>query len=294
MYFRIEQANDFEEPRRMYSIPVELCPYIDVNNINNFIAKEVRKQVNCTRDRNLLSYSKTLATALLKYNKYVDNELHISLEYRIDVIRFIDEISNCIKEIPYSIIYDKSIYLKMIHGKTRIINFILDVSNNDAIDKYLYLYTGKHKKMFASCEKDAEVLMMQSTEELVVSNYLDAIYLLYALEIRYRFLLDTDIYFALKHEIAFLDERFFENCPWERGALQIIIDYLHLYGSVEIERSQGIIQYVKNQEHLSCYYDPILQFLGILEDSFAESYALSDYNSNVVSEVIWNIYKSFL
>ena len=69
--------------------------------------------------------------------------------------------------------------------KIILLNFSLDTSNNYQVNSYLKYYTGKGKKAFASPEKDYEVLIMQSPQDLVISQYIDSIYLLYALVYRY-------------------------------------------------------------------------------------------------------------
>ena len=57
---------------------------------------------------------------------------------------------------------------------------------------------------------------------------------------------------------------------------------------------EQILQDCQNNEHLSTYYDPILQLLGIQEESFEDSFMLGDYNCIIVSEWIWYCYSQYL
>ena len=77
IYFRIEDRANSLGIQRKYQIPVEELPIIDKQEVEDYIAEEIRKEVNGSRDRGLLSYSKSLGVCLLKYNECTDNELHI-------------------------------------------------------------------------------------------------------------------------------------------------------------------------------------------------------------------------
>lgn len=81
--FRIEDGANCSGILRNYKIKDEDLPVINKNDVEDYIAEEIRKQVNGSKDRKLLSYSKSLGVCLLKYNDYVDNELHIC--YRNDI-----------------------------------------------------------------------------------------------------------------------------------------------------------------------------------------------------------------
>lgn len=63
--------------------------------------------------------------------------------------------------------------------------------------------------------------------------------------------------------------------------------YLSANWQYEYQISQKIYEYIEKEEHLSTYYNPILQFHGIMKDDFEESYTLSTYNENVLSDLFW-------
>jgi len=54
-----------------------------------------------------------------------------------------------------------------------LLNFIIDVSDNNLFDAYLQKITGTGRKIVASPEKDKEVLFVQSPEDIVISEYFD-------------------------------------------------------------------------------------------------------------------------
>lgn len=50
----------------------------------------------------------------------------------------------------------------------------------------------------------------------------------------------------------------------------------------------------RKADHESLFYDPILQLQDIQNDSFEDSYMLSDYNGNIISDWIWKFYSEYL
>ena len=110
------------------------------------------------------------------------------------------------------------------HSNRKIVlcNFSLDVSDNAQVNYYLNRFTGVGKKKYASPEKDKEVVLMQSPNDLVISQYTDSVYLLYALV--YKYGMSEYIFRNLYHKIATLDEFRFDYCPeTEREALLNIV-----------------------------------------------------------------------
>ena len=77
MLFRIEDVQSEEGRCRRYALSEEELPRMRVSELEGCIANEVRKEINGSSVRKLLSYSKSLGVCLLKYNKYTDNELHL-------------------------------------------------------------------------------------------------------------------------------------------------------------------------------------------------------------------------
>ena len=46
----------------------------------------------------------------------------------------------------------------------------------------------------------------------------------------------------------------------------------------------------QNECRISTYYDPVLQLHDIQRENFWDSYMLSDYNNNIISDWIWEFY----
>lgn len=288
MLFRIEDISGFNPNLRIYDVDESTKPLVDKTRIDEYIALKIREEVNGAKSRELLSYSKSLATCILKYNKYTDNELHICIINDIkDYILYISPDGNE-KWKPYFIgnrINGEPLFQK--NGKIQLLNFIIDVSNNDLLDNYLRCYTGSGKKVLASPEKDNEVVVMNPSSDLVINQYMDAVYILYALQLKYRFLCDIKIQRTLIDELSNMDEFRFEYCPHERMAFIHLILYLSAKWKYEYQISQKIYDYADSEEHLSICYDPILQFHDIMENDFEESYDFSTYNQNVISDLFW-------
>lgn len=290
MLFRIEDSENLYGNHREYSIPEDKLPKLKLVELENHLATEIRKEVNNANDRKLLSYSKSLGICLLKYNKYTDNELHINMWNIDDFVYYYDvedEICECV---PYSLICGlHNIKFKPKKKKIVLLNFKIDISDNNLLDVYLQKFTGKGRKKMASPEKDKEVLLMQSPKDLVISEYLDSVYILYALYLKYG--MKKSIYKKLINKINELEHYRFEFCEEsERVALIEIVDYLYNYGEVEKEMSRRILEDSQRGEHTPLHYDPILQLHDIQNDSFEESYWLSDYNENIISNWIWHFY----
>lgn len=70
---------------------------------------------------------------------------------------------------------------------------------------------------------------MQSPEDIVVSDYLDSVYLLYGLFLKYG--MKESIYIKLINKIKTLDAYRFEFCgEQERDGLLFIVNYLYYNG----------------------------------------------------------------
>lgn len=290
MLFRIEDSENSYGCHREYSIPREKLPRLKVAELEGYLANEIRKEVNNANNRKLLSYSKSLGVCLLKYNKYADNELHINKWDIHDFVSYYDVKADTYECEPYSLLYGlHNIEFKPKKKKIVLLNFNIDVSDNKLLDAYLQKITGTGRKKMASPEKDKEVLLMQSPEDMVISAYSDSVYLLYALYLKYG--MKKSIYTNLINKINILEDFLFEFCgEVERHALIEIVNYLYFNGKYEIEMSHRIFQDSQRAEHMPMYYDSILQLHGIQNESFEDSYMLGDYNGNVVSDWIWHFY----
>lgn len=295
MLFRIEDISGFDPKLRTYDVDEFTKPTVNKKKIDNFIASKIREEVNGSKNRNLLSYSKSLATCILKYNKYTDNELHICIiNGWKDYITYISPKNNT-KCRLYDIqnrINGNPLFNKT--GEIQLLNFIIDVSDNILLNEYLKYYSNAGKKIIASPEKDNEVVVMNPPNDLVINQYMDAVYILYALQLKYRFLSNVKIQSALLLELDHMDAFRFEYCPHEKIAFIHLILYLSANWQYEYQISKKIYHYSENEEHLSMSYDPILQFHGIMKDNFAESYKLSTYNENVISDLFWKYCGQYL
>lgn len=290
MLFRIEDNENINGCHREYEIPFDNLPKMHMSELEKYLAEEIRKEVNNANDRKLLSYSKSLGVFLLKYNKYTDNELHINTQEFYDYICYYDCKKESFERGMYRLI-DGVMGYGFRHKKREIIltNIVIDISDNILLDNYLNKLTGVGRKKMASPEKDKEVLMMQSPNDMVISDYSASVYLLYALFLRYG--MKKSIYKNLINRISNLEDFRFGFCgEIERNALLTIINYLYYDGRNEIEMSRKVFHDSAEDEHISMYYDPILQLHGIQEDDFFDSYMLSDYNSNIVSDWVWHYY----
>ncbi|KOP67837.1 hypothetical protein AMS62_23220 [Bacillus sp. FJAT-18019] len=290
MLFRIEDSENSNGHHREYSIPRERLPQLKIAELEGYLAKEIRKEVNNSKDRKLLSYSKSLGVCLLKYNKYTDNELHINKCEEYDFVYYYDIKANKFKCKPYSLLCGLD-NIKIKHKERGIVllNFKIDISNNNLLDSYLRKNTGMGRKKMASPEKDKEVLLMQSPEDMVISTYSDSVYLLYGLYLKYG--MDESTYTNLIDKIYNLEDFRFEFCgEGERYALLEIVNYLYMNGIYEKKMSDRLLQDSQSSEHMPIYYDSILQLHGIQNESFEDSYMLGDYNDNVISAWIWNFY----
>lgn len=288
MVFRIENRDNLNDRCRMYN----QLPTIPLADLEHYMATEIRKQINGTMDRKLFSCSRSLGVCLLRYNKYTDNELYIGdYDSYIGCVEYLVCKKKCLKyqtayfDLMYGLygVNDKDFNKNVVLN-----NFCVDVSDNEMVHNYLRRMTGVGKKYRASPEKDQEILVMQSTEELVISNYIDSIYLLYSLVIRYG--MPDQLYVSLWNAFVCLDENRFYYCSMERHAIMSIVDYLHCCQKYEKYIFDEIKYQVLAKGHMSLYYDPICQLMDIQKFSFEESYCLSDYNDNIVSDLIWEHY----
>lgn len=291
LLFRIEDTENEQGCHRQYTLPYDALPKLRMSELDAYIANEVRKEINNTKDRRLLSYSKSLGVCLLKYNKFIDNELHIS-DIPLNYIKYFDCKQKKIKKEKYDIYFGLSHKYNHLNEKIILRNFSLDVSNNDQVENYLRSNTEKGRKKFASPEKDKEVLLMQSPNDWIISEYIDSIYLLYALV--YRYGMSEKLFCELYEKILTLDEYRFEYCgETERDGILIVLGYLYYCQDYERDISNRVFQDSEKEDHVSIYFDSILQLHDIQNNNFEDSGILSDYNSNIISDWIWELYAEF-
>lgn len=287
LYFRIEDISGFGDNPRTYDLNSNHYHKVKKEDIDIYIADLIRKEVNGSKFRTVFSYSKSLAACLFKYNPYVDNELHIFDCDLCDFIVYISQKNN--NECRWYSINDRLSCQRFFNknGFINLTNFVIDISDNRGLNRYLQEYTGVGLKKMASPQKDCEVIVMHPFNDLVLYNYLNSIYVLYALQLKYHFLNDYFIRCSLINRIWNMDSFRFMYYPNERLSLICIINYLSQCWEFEKDISQKIYEYSKNESRTPPYYDSILQFHGILEDDIDDSIALSDYNGNVISDLFF-------
>lgn len=296
MLFRIEDTQNDKGYHRAYTISADKLPKMKLCNLEYYLATKIREAVNNSTNRNLLNYSKSLGICLLKYNNYVDNELHICMNNGLNSVSFYDiKNKKCIC-IPFSIEYGLQIGNAGNDSRDIILqNFIVDVSDNQILDCYLKKTTGIGRKKVASPEKDNEVILMQlpsNTHDMVVSEYISSVYLLYGLFMKYG--MNEAVYRNLIYRINNLEDFRFEFCDeTEKISILEIISYLYYYGVFDIGMCERVYNDIKKSFRVPIYYDSILQLHGIQTDNFDDSYMLSDYNDNIISSWIWDIYDRY-
>ena len=236
MLFRIEDVSGFDPNYREYDPENYDYPLVDKEEIDIYIASEIRKQINCSNEREVLSYSKSLATCLLKYNNFADNELHIMSSNYLNSLWYINSNGEYERK-PYHIkkrLNGKRLFQDS--GKIKITNFIIDVSDNRLLEKFLQTYTGIGRKSYASPEKDHEVIVMHPINDFSICNYMNSIYTVYALNLKYNFLKKPFIVRNIVKELKELDDFRFQ-IPLERSAIIRLIYYLAYHWKHELKIS---------------------------------------------------------
>ena len=292
MLFRIEDTSNPDGNHRKYNIPLNKCPIMPLSDLGGYISNEIRKEVNNAKDRRLLSYSKSLMICLMKYNQYADNELHINTEIDHNSCDFIQIIHDgkqlCI---PFDLRCDLSSIKECSKDSLVILqNFAIDIADNELLDVFLKDNTGTHRKKVASPEKDHEVLLFQSKNDIVLTEYLKQAYILLALSIRYGLPKNVAIY-IIDHIKALPDYRF-NDYQHERAALLYIV--CHIYHNRCFEKQ--VLRSIKEDEVLRICFDSIYQFSSIIDKETSFDEICNDdfyYNCNVVSDIIMKAYSLY-
>ena len=231
MLFRIEDSENKNGIHRRYKIPEEELNEFFISDLNHIIAEEIRKEVNGSKQRNLLSYSKSLGMCLLKYNCLGSNALHINLSSVPGMVQVKNECglnleSGFEKNLKFQ--FPVGIKNSLKNKKVILINFCLDISNDKQLDSYLRKNTTKKigLKSRSSPEKDQEVVMMQSPYDGVIKEYSFEIYLLYSLYLKYG--MPHNVYKNLKKEVKYFFKNISEqSCRTEKTPILDIIEYLY-------------------------------------------------------------------
>jgi hypothetical protein len=286
LFFRIEDVSGFDPNYREYDPANFNYIQVDKEDVDSYIATEIRKQINCSNTREVLSYSKSLATCLLKYNNFADNELHIMISYDMNYLWYINSNGE----------YERKSYrikkrlngerLFQDSGKINIANFIIDVSDNRSLEQFLQTYTGVGRKSYASPEKDHEVIVMNPLNDFPICDYMNSIYTVYALNLKYNFLKKPYIVRNIVKELKELEDFRFQ-IPRERSAIIRLIYYLADHWKHESKISTEILNESNDKTHPSICFDSISQFYSILKDDFRDAFNCCKDTADIITLIFW-------
>lgn len=269
IYFRIEDENgwsDSPQSRNYDAINDDWNKPIKVEDADAYIAQKIREEVNGSKKRTLFSFTRSLAVALFKYNKWMDNPLIICFSHIPEnYIEYFDENNN-----PDSVFYSITSHLKgypllcqlkIKTSKIKIHNFCLAVDDNLYLDNYFRHRTDIGRKKMASPEKDEEVIMLRAPQSrYMISESLPELYIIYALHLKSGFLRDEDIRDELKEKIM----QYAEDCidKMEANSFRILIDYLAQLNINEEKSHPSILSAQKNPPMYEGEYTMALDILN--------------------------------
>lgn len=292
MYFRVEDENGIFPNFREYGWDNSYNTPINACDADALIANEIRSQVNNCSNRSVFSYSKSLGIALFKYNYITDNPIHLiridmNNSVEIDVIDDNGDLENfCI---PYYIT-NSDYPIKQCFGNKKIIlkNYCIDVDNDIQLDDYLRIYTKVGKKKIAACEKDREVIIRHVVNDYIITEHIDAVYLIYALQYETRFLNDVGV---VNNLIKMFNKNIEDENEFE--AFRYLVLYLHDFWEYEHKISENILQEKRKQGRIITYYDIYFVALDIMDGNIEDARSYSGYYlpQRMLSE-IWNIFRS--
>jgi len=209
LYFRTDDENGLSPHERENTDKGVVLNYHD---IDAFIAEEVKNQVNGSKNRNIFSLSKSLATVIFKYNYFSDNPIQIITPLytharyggcaKVYLRNKWGEWRSKPRYIPFNTkgdffkISDRIVDMKRSDCNVLLSNYVLEVSTQRDLHQYLLRHTGVGLKARVSPEKDAEVFIRNidaGWDSVVISQNVDTVYLIYALQYKTDFLLDLEI-----------------------------------------------------------------------------------------------------
>lgn len=283
--FRIENENDLNIVKRSNNI----C-WMDSGMIDEYVASEIQHQVNGANSRNIFSFSRSLAIPLFKYNYMGDNPLIIT-EYFGDNILIETEMGEV-----YQIEYDIRCLeypIKNLFPRQPLLlhNFLISVDNYHDLEVYLKHYTGVGRKKIAAVERDFEIVAYDLKRCIGVFEYIDTIYVFYALQLRYNFMkcYEAKQYlFKTLNKIPILES--------EKVALRIIIEYLTFNWKYEKTIGQKIVEEKVETGRLVTVYDSYTVACDIL----AEKMPIDEikgttflFPMNKVTAAVWESFEIF-
>lgn len=291
MIFRIEDNQNPDGNHRIYEIPIHNLPLIGIDNLEKYVVNEILKEVNNYKQRTALSYSKSLGICLLKYNQYTFNELHINTDIDENHCGFVNIlVEDKIYYIPFSIRF--GLFLKKNHNFPYLIslyNYAIDISDNEHLNDLFQDHYFPQKKKFASPQKDHEIVLMQSPNDLIIEQFLPSIYLLFSLALKYGF--SKCQYDRLVYKIRKID-RYRFNDDKELHAILKICAYLSNPWNIQFEKN--IILDISKNSQFSMSNDSNLLISAVDNSSWFTLEEVADYVYNyqydVVSEAIIDIF----
>ena len=108
-------------------------------------------------------------------------------------------------------------------------------------------------KWTASPQKDNEVVIFNPQNDLCINHFIGAVYTLYALQSRCRFLNNNRIVSELINGINSLPDEYWAGWEQEREALNYVVVYLSEKWAYERSVSAGILDELTKKPHISPY-----------------------------------------
>lgn len=287
LYFRVEDENGVSPNLRTHLYePTK----ISSSSADEFIANQIREEVNNCTNRSIFSYSKSLGVVLFKYNYVSDNPIHLLMTDFSNYVELIaiDENGQSKIYMPYSINDLDYPIKKKFQGRELLLqNYIIEVDDNILLDKYLKTYTNIGRKKLASCEKDVEVIVYYVTDDYVIREHIYALYLIYALQYKTGFLFKVGVLERLTNAFSKII-RNEEEC----NAFYYVILYLKEMWEYETEGSQRVLEDILNVGRLVQGYDGYALAKDIILNEDYESARNNSayYMYDSLIEAIWEVF----
>ena len=293
--FRIENEDLSIKPssgRKIY--PIEEAIFL--RDANELIAEEIRGEVNFHNTRKTYSWTQSLGIALFKYNKYADAMLMILPCVELDIIIF--AMQNNFGHLnrycwPYNIYPNGQLAAFNPDIRLAVDNYIIRVADNFALNAYLKHYTGVGLKARIFPEFDREVIVRDNFR---LSNYwiidgsnLDAVYILYALQIKYNFLYKKN---ALNILLLYI-QQYIENYALKIALMHLIHYLVYELMRGEQENLNRVLNVYNRDARVNLYYDGFQAaqeiFEGKIELAFICKESL-DYIHAPVLRLVWDVF----
>lgn len=278
------------------SIITDSKEVIKYDNLNTYIADEIRKAVNNDSERLFISYSKSLTVCLLKYNELHNGDLHICLPEYVNYVSFYDT-ENYLNNRPivqtYNIKKTFNFYNHLLSKEIIISTLCIKISNNRILNQYLINNTSNRigLKTYASPEKDKELLLYKPKNVFNISSiHMGFVYLLYSLAVtnNLRKIIVNNLLNYINDEDN--DFNIFESGNSDKTALLLIIEYLYRKQKFEkneynrLSKGRG---YVGPRLECGAYSDFEYILDGDLKNVLIHFNPLSEFYSNLERELLY-------